>query len=317
MAKKRKHIVIKVVGWIVGGFCSLLLLVILIFYLGRGFFMEQAVDYLNDRQPGEVRMEQMNLIPFANFPDVILQLHEVVYYENPPDSTYLPSLPVFVMNEIDVTLDIMQLIRGNFMVSEAKLQQGVIRLEIYEDSLSNLEHALGIRFGQETEEDSSEERVSLSIDLQRISFTDIKVRLDDPQLDKYVDFTINQLESSMRYLSELIEADIELNIDINSYKYQSFNDQTRRNAILQGRISMDPEAKQVEVEPSMLSISGLELKTSGSLSYGEGSMIDLTYEATNEGLEVLNYLFRGVLNLEEIEQIGSGSIWLRGWRASR
>lgn len=312
MAKKGKHIAIKVVGWIVGGFCSLLLLVTLIFYLGRGFFMEQAVDYLNEQQPGEVHMEQMNLIPFANFPNVTLQLQKVVYYESPPDSTYLPSLPVFVMNEVDVTLDIVQLIRGDFMVSEAKLKQGVIRLEIYEDSLSNLEHALGIRFGQETEKDSAEEAASLSIDLQRISFTDIEVRLDDPQLDKYVDFTINQLESSIRYISELIEADLELNIDINSYKYQSFNDQTRRNAVLQGRISIDTEAKLVQVEPSMLSISGLELKTLGSLSYGEAPMIDLTYEATNKGLEVLNYLFRGVLDLEEIEQIGSGSIWLKG-----
>lgn len=312
MTKKRKHIAIKVAGWIVGGFCSLLLLVILVFYLGRGFFMKQAVNYLNDQQPGEVQMEQMNLIPFANFPNVTLQLQKVVYYESPPDSTYLPSLPVFVINEVDVTLDIVQLIRGDFMVSEAKLKQGVIRLEIYEDSLSNLEHALGIRFGQKTEKDSTEEAVSLSIDLQRISFTDIEVRMDDPQLDKYVDFTINQLESSMRYLSKLIEVDLELNIDLNSYKYQSFNDQTHRNAILQGRVSVDTETKKVEVEPSMLSISGLELKTAGSLFYGEASMIDLSFEATNEGLEVLNYLFRGVLDLEEVEQIGSGSIWLKG-----
>ena len=76
---RRKHRLIRIIGWIGLSFLSLILLITLGFYLGRGWIMNRAVNYLNERQPGEVRMGQMNLIPFMNFPDVSLQLRNLSY----------------------------------------------------------------------------------------------------------------------------------------------------------------------------------------------------------------------------------------------
>ncbi len=68
---RRKHKALRIGGWIILGFFSLILLITLVFYLGRGWFMDRAVTYLNEQQPGEVQMGQMNLIPFMNFPNVL------------------------------------------------------------------------------------------------------------------------------------------------------------------------------------------------------------------------------------------------------
>jgi hypothetical protein len=54
------------------------------------------------------------------------------------------------------------------------------------------------------------------------------------------------------------------------------------------------------------------METWGLYAYGNKPHIELAFRASNEGLEVLNYLFKGVLDLEEIEQIGGGKIYLSG-----
>ena len=127
------------------GIVSLILLATLVFYLGRDFFLRKAVTYLNEQQPGEVRMGNMYFIPFMNFPNVTLHLRSVKFYEKEVNADTTDQEPILSLEEIGVTLDLMELIRGGIKVSEANLKDGYVHLIIYNDSISNLEHALGIR----------------------------------------------------------------------------------------------------------------------------------------------------------------------------
>ena len=61
-----------------------------------------------------------------------------------------------------------------------------------------------------------------------------------------------------------------------------------------------------------MEFSGLELETWGAYEFFEKPRVDFEFRARNEGLELLNFIFRGVLDLDEIEQIGSGSMTLSG-----
>ena len=309
---QRKVRLIKIGGWIITGLISLVLLITLVFYLGRSYFMEKAVTYLNEQQPGEVQMGQMNLIPFLNFPNITLQLQSVNYYEKETLTDSSDRAPIISLRKIHVTLDAMDLIRGDVMVSEAKLEEGKVRLEIYEDSVSNLEYALGIRFGEQAGKDSTEKISTITVDLDAIELTGILLEMDNRVRDEQVSVMVNQLESNFSYLPGLIEADVKLDIDINKVKYLTINEQVKRNVRLNGSIAMDPVGKVLEVKPSSMSVSGLDFETWGTYDYREVPYLDFTYKATNEGLEVLNFLFRGVLDLDEIEQIGSGTMRLSG-----
>ena len=299
-------------GWILASLVSLVLLVTLVFYLGRNFFMEKAVSYLNDQQPGEVQMGQMNLIPFLHFPDITLQLQSVEYYEQKMHSDTAGTDPIISLDKIHVTLDALDLIRGSVMVSDLKLEEGRIRLEVYEDSITNLEYALGIRFGEKTEKDSTESKSSISVDLDAIDLSGILLELDHRVRGDRFMLRVNQLESSFSYLTDLVEAEVELDIDINQVKYLTINEIGERNVNLEGSILLNSSTKVLEVKPSSLKVSGLDLETWGTYSYANIPSVDFSYQATNEGLEVLNFLFRGVLDLEEIEQIGSGTMQLSG-----
>jgi len=308
---RRKRRVIRIIGWIVFGFFALIVTVTLGFYLGRGWIMKRAVTYLNDRQPGEVTMEQMNLIPLVNFPDVTLQLRNVSFYERDlhPDSLYLE--PILSINEVFVRLDVIELIRGGIEVSQARIGRGFIRYEIYPDSVSNVERALGIRFGGEKEKETTALPL-INVDLERLELVDMLALLEDHLRNNHMQLQVNRLESSFNYLPDRVQTTVKLDMDINSIKYLTYSVENQRQILFESEVLVDPVGKEVHIEPSSVKVSGLELETWGTYSYGEIANIDLAFRATNEGLEVLNYLFKGVLDLDEVEQIGGGKIYLSG-----
>lgn len=298
-------------GWTIAGFVSLVLIITLGFYLGRGWIMRKAVTYLNNQQPGEVTMGQINLIPLVNFPDVTLQVRNVDFYERDlhPDSLYLE--PILSLNEILVRLDVVELIRGNVEVSEAKIERGFVRFEIYEDSVSNIERALGIRFGEETNEDTTL-LPGFRVDLERLELSEILALMVDRTRDDRIEIAINHWGSSFHYLPDRIEARLQLDLDINHLKYLTYSLEKTRNVLFESEVLLDPVAKEMAIEPSSVKVSGLELETWGKYGYKNSGFVDLAFRASNEGLEVLNFLFRGILDLNEIEQIGAGKIYLSG-----
>ena len=308
---KRKVKILRIGGWIIIGIVSVILLTTLVFYIRRDHIAERVVNYLNEQQPGEVQMGKMYLIPFLNFPDVTLHLQEVKYYERKLMAEKSTLDPILSLNEISVTLDLIKLIRGGIMVSEARLKDGFVHMEIYPDTVSNLERALGIRFGAPSEKDTSL-ITPLAIDLDKIELVNVRARMDNRVNDEHVDLEVNQVSSSFSYLSGQIKSSLEVDIYINTVKYQAVNGKIDKNINLKGSVILDPEALMLKVEPSSLSVSGLDFETWGSLKLTDTPRIDLAFAATNEGLELLNFLFMGILDLEEIEQIGGGSIHLNG-----
>jgi len=313
---RRKYRVIRIFGWMVVGLITLILLLTLGFYLGRGWIMNRAVAYMNDKQPGEIRMEQMYLIPFKNFPDVSLQLKNMSYYEKAvhPDSLF--QEPILYIHELDVTLDVMDLLRKDVEVSDARMELGFVRLEIYEDSISNLEKALGMRFSPDGEPEAADGGPSkmplIRVNLDQIELIDIRLFLNDRTGDNQVSLRINQLESSFSYLPEEVNASLEVNIDLDSVNYLTYKDNTKRNVKLESELTLRTEPQIIELKPSRLEVSGLELETWGNYDYSQKPRMDFEFRARNEGLELLNHIFRGVLDLDELEQIGDGSISLSG-----
>ena len=294
------------------GFFSLVVLTSLLFYLNRAWIMERGVRTLNDSQPGEVKMGRINLIPFMNFPRMAIQLKNVSYYESPTAADSLYREPIFSLNEIFVSLDVIDLIRGDVKITRAKLGDGNIRIELYEDSVTNLEYALGFRFGEHDEKDDDTGLPSISIDLDRLQMSNIQLVMNDRIRGDHVHLMVNTLENRFSYLPERIETNIKLDIDINSVNYLNINSEKQRNIQFESDVAFDPLMNRLSINPSSLKLSGLMLEVWGSCDLLEETYLDLGFRATNTGLDVLNFLLKGILDMDEIEQIGSGSIQLNG-----
>ncbi|MEN8157212.1 MAG: hypothetical protein ABFS10_09680 [Bacteroidota bacterium] len=311
---RRKWRLLRVTGWILTGFIGAVVVIVSGFYLGRGWIMSRALETLNEKQPGEVQMHQVRLIPLRDFPKAVFQLRDVSYYEYPVHIDSLYQEPILYFHELYVSLGLKELVRGELEVSKLRLENGFVRLEVHEDSVTNLEYALGIRFGEdETKEgDTLPEGPFERIDLDLIEMTNILMLYENRTRDDRVNVQINQLESRFSYLPEMIEAGLKLNVDINKVKYLTYSLENKDDVSFDSEISFDKVSKQVKIKPSSLNISGLELETWGDYEYRQEPFVNLAFKATNRGLDVLNFIFLGVLDMEEIEQIGAGSMYLDG-----
>ena len=166
--------------------------------------------------------------------------------------------------------------------------------------------------GESNPEEPEKTDTTRRIDVDKIELVNILALYHDHNTGLRVNVQLNQLESQFSFLPGQIDVGIQLNIDINQIKYQEINIENKEDVMLSSQISYDLENRRVQIEPSFLSIAGLDLETWGSYDLQGGPGINMAFRASNSGLEVLNFLFLGVLDLDEVQQIGSGSIHLDG-----
>jgi hypothetical protein len=150
------------------------------------------------------------------------------------------------------------------------------------------------------------------IDLGSLELSNVMVLYEDRTNGDLVRATIQQVGSSFQYMTDRLRTDLQLIVEINQLNYHKYKIEDPKELSLSSRLEIDLGQQLVELKPSSIRVSGLDFEAWGNLVLGENASVDMAFRARNEGLELLNYLFMGILDLDEIEQIGEGSIYLSG-----
>lgn len=117
---------------------GLVVVLILVFVLFKGRITEKALSVVNEKQPGTVQLANFRLRPLYQFPDISLQLQDLSYLQGNDSSKVTDTIPVMRMDDIYVSLNIVQLLKGNYEVSKVRFGEGEINYIVYGDSVSNL-----------------------------------------------------------------------------------------------------------------------------------------------------------------------------------
>lgn len=300
------------IGRILLMFVAVLVLLISGFYIFRDGITRKAVEYVNRQQPGELSLGKMRLRPFMNFPDVSLQLNQLQYSEGIVDTAVNDSLPVMRFNEIYISLDVMKLLRGQYRVSEVRFDDGVLNYVVSADSVSNLERALGIRFGAAPEDTVSADSSVISLDMKSLEIRNLLINYFDATVNSAASVYLYDLESSFSYFTDSINAALEMEVDVNRARSGNISLDRPRNVKFASSLQYDLVAGEVNLQKSTLSMRDTDLELLGKVRLEEGVFLDLDFRARNQGIELMNFLMSGVLDLDAIEQIGEGEINLNG-----
>gem|GEM_PF-1192958 len=294
------------------GIVGLLALLILLFYLFRGKITEKALAYVNEMQPGEVVFEKLNLRPFVDFPDVSLRLRKVRFLAPGEPQAGSEPMPVLDFNDIYVSMDVVQLVRGTYMISEVRLAEGVINYMVGPDSVSNVEKSLGILFGDEQVDEPVEQAASpIMLDLQRLEIQDLVVNYEDQPAGAAFTVRVNGLESAFSYYPDMVTAAVMLHSEIPLARTRTLTLDKPRSVSFSSAVHFDQVRQQVKLDQSMLDIQDAVFKLEGAMDL-DARTLDMDFSAVNSGIDLLNFLLSGILNLDAIEQIGDGSIRLEG-----
>lgn len=293
------------------GIAGLILLLVLIFYLLRGRIIDKAISYVNDEQPGEVYLDNLQLRPFLNFPDVSLQLMEVMLYEN-KDRTDFDSIPIVRIDDIYVSVDLVKLIKGEYDVSNIRISGGEVNYIIGSDSVSNIERALGMRFNQAEEEVESETDSSVfTFNLESFQIRNLNLNYHDDPGETMVSLRLNGLESAVFYHPDTITASIMMHADVFSALFDEIVLDKPRSVSFSTSVKYDQVSERILLSRSMMDLNDAIFELEGDIQLAEQN-VNLKFSAKNRGIELLNFLLSGVLNLDVIEQIGEGEIAFNG-----
>jgi hypothetical protein len=309
-----KRIAGNIIKWllrILAGVIALLAVIVIVFYLFRGKITDRGLDYLNSTQPGEVAISKLNLRPFLNFPDVSLKLKDFQYSTGMSGSEN-DSLPIIRMSSVYVSLDIIQLIRGEYQVAKIRFDEGIINYIVESDSVSNLEKALGIRFSEGPEADSPEsDSLFLYLDLESLSVQNLVMNYRDIPGKTSASVKVHGIDAGFSYHPDLITAELMMHTEITAAIFDEIILEKPRDFSFSSSLSFDQLKQRLLLEKSMLDFGYALFELDGSVEFREERM-DMQFSARNSGIELLNFLLTGVLDMNAIEQIGEGQISIDG-----
>ncbi|MCF8224644.1 MAG: hypothetical protein K9J30_02065 [Bacteroidales bacterium] len=309
--KKALRIIIKWLFRLLLGIISLVILVMLLFFIFQGKIVNRTIGYLNEMQPGEVKLESMNLRSFMHFPDVSVKLNSLEFFEATQGSDTANSRPVLALDEFSVALDLVQLIKGNYKISRIDLGDGEVYFNIGADSISNIERALGISFSDSPSDTVKSDTSVFSFDLELLQIRNLKIQYSDIPGKTNVKLNINRLQSGFSYWPDTIRASLRMHIDISEASYQDIQLDKPRSVSFSTSMIYDQVHDVIDLDKSMLDITDAVFELDGNIRLRE-HMINMDFSARNTGIDLLNFLLSGILKVEAIEQIGEGKMQLNG-----
>lgn len=302
---------LKWMGRVLLGLVALLMLLVLLSYLFRAKITDRAVNYLNTLQPGEISMASLNLRPFMDFPDVSVRL-KAIQYSVRTDSAAAAVPPVVRLDEVFVALDIVKLIKGEYKISSVRLGDGEINYLVGADSVSNVERALGIRFGEATETDSALKDTSLmTLDLESLQIRNLEIHYHDIPAEATGSVRVNGLQSGFSYGPDLVTAAVMMHADITAAAFAGINVEKPKTVSFSTSLQFDQVQQRVSLDRSVLDMQYAFFEVGGDVNLREES-VDLKFSASNSGIELLNFLLNGILDLQALEQTGEGKMKIDG-----
>ncbi len=301
----------KWLGRILLGLVALLMVLVLLSYLFRARITDRAVNYLNILQPGEVSMASINLRPFMDFPNVSVRL-KALQYSARTDSAAAAMPPVVRLDEVFVALDIVKLIRGQYKISSVRLGDGEINYLVGADSISNVEKALGIRFGEAAEADSVVKDSSrLTLDLESLQIRNLQIHYHDIPSETRGSLRMNGLQSGFSYGTDLVTAAVMMHADITSAAFAGIDLDKPKTFSFSTSLRYDQVGQRISLDRSMLDLQYAFFEIGGDVDLREES-VDLQFSASNSGIELLNFLLNGIMDLQALEQTGEGKMKIDG-----
>lgn len=291
------------------GFVLLIALLVIVFQIFRGSITDKAVQIINEQQAGEISLGRMSLRPLQNFPDVSLKFRDVSYQET-ESTREIDAAPILQIDNVFVSLDLVQLIKGRYEVSKIRLGDGELNYMVGADSISNIEKALGLDNIEETDEDTSD-TTQLYLDLESLEIRNLAIHYSDIPSGDSVELQLNGFESGFSYFPEQITATVMLHSELNKVHLKGIKLGKPRSVSFSSSLQYDRGTQVILLEQSMVDVADAVFEMNGEIDVRE-KMIDLGFSARNSGIDLLNFLLSGVLDMDAIEQTGEGMISMEG-----
>ena len=318
-------------------FLSIIILITLLniyFYINKDELSRDLILKVNNLQSGEVNVGYVSLAPFERFPEISLNLENVVYFENPKEKRDKTELPFCKLDNIYLSFHLMDLLKGNINVSKITLSDGYFKGITYKDSTTNLSRAFSAKVDSTTFLDDEitivdtaalidktvEEKgiVALEDDVENflliedLTIKNVTIEFVNQLFERKSSILIKQLQASFEHLENMNDITLVSDLTLNYYQ---LNDKTiiQNNLIsIDTDLLFDEKKQLITINPSEIIFDGATLDLEGSFDLEKDGYIDLKVGGAANNFSILSLVFNDEFIRENRENLLSGRYYFNG-----
>lgn len=220
----------------------------------------------------KVKVGKQEMVVFETFPNMSLKFSNVVI----PESANLTGKPLLEAQEIFFVVNLWDILKGNYKVSEVKASDMVLRLYQAKNGVVNYDI---IKENEDTTSGSAIQLNKITLKHAKVSYTDITI------FHQYeIDF--EEIDASGKIEGDLTDFLLETEALVEKVEIKGQNYVVARPISLSGMVSYNSKASTTMLKNMLLSISGSEFETEGIFAATEkGTQTDLSIKSSNNNLK--------------------------------
>ena len=224
-----------------------------IIYYGQDSIVQHAIGIANKDMKGRFSVSGSHIAPFANFPQISIDLEHVKVYESKKKNADC----LVHVKDVYVGFSLWDIVSGNYTIKGIKLKDGHIDVKQHKDGSINIANAL--------ESDLPPDKVEedLHVDLKAISIENIDIsKLNEEtnlKLDIFINKAKSKFKSDKKNIDFRLETDFFISVlqdgDSTFFKHKHIHFDTKFSYKKATKMAVFNET-QVELEKAVLDFNG-------------------------------------------------------------
>ena len=224
-----------------------------IIYYGQDSIVQHAIVIANKDMKGRFSVSGSHIAPFANFPQISIDLEHVKVYESKKKNADC----LVHVNDVYVGFSLWDIVSGNYTIKGIKLKDGHIDVKQHKDGSINIANALASELPPEKVEED------LHVDLKAISIENIDIsKLNEEtnlKLDIFINKAKSKFKSDKKNIDFRLETDFFISVlqdgDSTFFKHKHIHFDTQFSYNKANKMAVFNET-QVELEKAVLDFNG-------------------------------------------------------------
>lgn len=245
-------------------------LVIGLAYFKQDKIVQEIIKTLNEDFVGKIAVKDSHLEPFAQFPDISIDLENLEIFEDKNETT----APIFQIKDTYVGFNIFDIISGNYSISSIKLKDGYIHAVQDSAGTINLVKAF------ESTKPIEETKADFKIDLKKIELERVDIYKLNESNGILLDLYADKIKSKFRSDEGHIFLDIETDCQFSLIKNNDTTFLHHKNLKLDTELDYDTENEKLILHSSEFGIDQAKVMIEGTLDIKNDLDLDFKISGT-------------------------------------
>ncbi|PSR52173.1 hypothetical protein AHMF7605_00885 [Adhaeribacter arboris] len=265
----------KVLRYSLGGFLLLILLTTGLLYSFKDKIIQLFVAEANRHLKTKVQVEEISLSLFRQFPNVAIALDNVTITESLPGS----KAPLAKAKHLYFTLNVPDLLTGQYRVSEVNLENGQVFVKFLPDGTGN--------YRVFAADDSQPENKKFAFKLEKVTFKNVAIHYTDQRRAQFYQVQARQMVAALQVTDQKVAVAATGKFQVQTIQVDKDDYFQNKEIQLQTNLLVNRSASQVTISPSEVRVGPALYQVTGSVNYAGPTALDLQFNGKNTNIQAL------------------------------